>query len=107
MAYPVTVTVERTLKDRNRLTVGFRLILAIPHLILVGALGFSAGGGGSTTSAGGETGLLGVVALFLAIVSWFTIVFAGNHIAGIRQFTAFFLRWRTRALAYLMLLVDP
>jgi hypothetical protein len=47
------------------------------------------------------------VAAFLAIISWFTLVFAGVHIIGIRQFTQFYLRWRVRALAYLMLLVDP
>jgi hypothetical protein len=50
--------------------------------------------------------LLGAVAAFLAIVSWFTIVIAGTHIVGIRQFTAFYLRWRVRATAYLMLLED-
>jgi hypothetical protein len=47
------------------------------------------------------------VAAFLAIVSWFTLVFAGTHIIGIRQFTAFYLRWRVRAVSYLMLLEDP
>jgi hypothetical protein len=40
-------------------------------------------------------------------VSWFTIVFTGNHGPGIRDFTRFYLRWRVRALAYLMLLEDP
>ena len=50
--------------------------------------------------------MLGVVAIFLAIVSWFTIVFAGRHVIGIRQFTSFYLRWRVRALAYFMLLED-
>src|SRR6185436_11143827 len=50
--------------------------------------------------------LLGAVAIFLAIVSWFTIVIAGQHIIGIRQFTLFYLRWRVRAIAYLMLLED-
>ena len=30
----------------------------------------------------------------------------GTHIAGIRGFTSFYLRWRVRALAYLMLLED-
>jgi Domain of unknown function (DUF4389) len=39
-------------------------------------------------------------------VSWFTIVFTGTHINGIRQLTAFYLRWRVRALAYLTLLED-
>ena len=58
-------------------------------------------------SAGAEGGLLGAVVLILAIVSWFTILASGRHIAEIRQFTSFYMRWRTRALAYLMLLADP
>lgn len=109
MPYPVTVSIERALTNRNRLTTAFRLILAIPHLFLVGGIGFSFAYDAdhtSLTSLGGETGLLGAVAGVLAIVSWFTIVFAGNHIAGIRQFTRFYLRWRVRALAYVMLLED-
>jgi len=107
--YPVTVTVEPSLTARNRLTVGFRLILAIPHIILVGGLGigFSAARGSDGLAYGSEAGLLGAVAWFLAIVSWFTIVITGQHIIGIRQFTEFYLRWRVRALAYLMLLEDP
>jgi hypothetical protein len=108
MPYPVSVTLEPSLTNRNRLTTAFRLILAIPHLILVGGLGLGAAsqGGDSRTTVGSEGGLLGAVAIFLAIVSWFTIVFAGTHIIGIRQFTAFYLRWRIRALAYFMLLED-
>ena len=108
MSYPVSVNVEPSLTNRNRLTTAFRLILAIPHLILVGGvgMGFAVRGDGTRT-AGSEAGLLGAVATFLAIVSWFTIVFTGTHITGIRQFTAFYLRWRVRALAYLMLLEDP
>ena len=108
MAYPVSVTVERAIANRNRLTTAFRLILAIPHLILVGGVGIGiASHRDSGTTIGGEGGLLGAVAFFLAIVSWFTIVIGGTHIAGIRQFTAFYLRWRVRALAYFMLLLDP
>src|SRR5215471_9831242 len=108
MSYPVSVTVEPHLEGRNRLTTAFRLILAIPHLILVGGVGIGiASHRDSGTTIGGEGGLLGAVAFFLAIVSWFTIVIGGTHIAGIRQFTAFYLRWRVRALAYFMLLLDP
>jgi hypothetical protein len=106
--YPVTVTVERAIHDRNRLTTAFRIILAIPHIFLVGGIGLGAAfsESGWSLSSGGETGLLGAVAVFLSIVSWFTIVFAGLHIAGIRQYTHFYLRWRVRALSYLMLLQD-
>ncbi|MDH4066433.1 MAG: DUF4389 domain-containing protein, partial [Acidobacteriota bacterium] len=108
MSYPVSVDVEPRLSNRNRLTTAFRLILAIPHLILVGGVGLggAASNGDARSTAGSEEGLLGAVAIFLAVVSWFTIVFTGRHIVGIRQFTAFYLRWRVRALAYLMLLED-
>ncbi len=92
--YPVSVTIQPALESRNRLTTAFRLILAIPHLILVG------------DSGSGEGGLLGAVAVLLAIISWFTILFGGTHIAGIRQFSSFYLRWRVRAVAYVMLLTD-
>lgn len=108
MPYPVSVHVEPSLGNRNRLTTAFRLILAIPHMILVGGMGLGlASGGDGKTTAGGEGGLLGAVAIFLAIVSWFTIVFTGNHIAEIRQFSAFYLRWRVRAISYMALLEDP
>jgi hypothetical protein len=82
--YPVTLTVEPATTARNRLTTAFRLILAIPHIFLVGGVGFSA----SRNAGGGNTS------------------FGGEHITGIRQFTQFFLRWKVRALAYMMLFVD-
>ena len=107
MPFPVYVGAEPAYVQRNRLTTFFRLLLAIPHLILVGGVGFAFGSSADNRSASGEGGLLGAVAVFLAIVSWFTLVFAGTHIIGIRQFTAFYLRWRVRAVSYVMLLEDP
>ena len=86
-AYPVVIDVEPQPAGRNRLTVAFRLILAIPHVILVGAPGFALGihnetvaaeGGPHSTSVGGN-GLLGVVAFVGAVFSWFAIVFTGRH----------------------------
>jgi len=109
MSYPVSVSVEPAITNRNRLTTFFRLILAIPHIILVGGVGLgvvSSQNDSSTTSGIGEGGLLGAVAGFLAIISWFTIVVAGKHIVGIRQFCSFYLRWKTRVGAYFMLLED-
>jgi hypothetical protein len=109
MPYSVTVSIAPALAHRNRLTTAFRLILAIPHIFLVGGIGLSYvydPGHGDTTSWGGETGLLGAVAGLLAVVSWFMIVFTGKQSGSIRQFTQFYLRWRVRALAYLMLLED-
>jgi hypothetical protein len=99
MPYPVSVGVEPQIEHRNRLTVAFRLILAIPHAILVGPI--------NGYVRAGTTGLLGAVAYFLAIVNWFAILFTGDEIPTIREFALFYLRWRTRALAYAALFVDP
>jgi Domain of unknown function (DUF4389) len=109
MSYPVSVSVEPLLTERNRLTTAFRLILAIPHLIIVGGVGAGYvyhSGRNDAMSLTGETGVLGTFAFLLAIVSWFTIVIGNDHITGIRQYTRFYLRWRVRALSYLMLLQD-
>jgi len=95
MAYPVDITIEPAIKGRDRLTTFFRIILAIPHLILVGGAGIGAQGG-----------LFGMVAGFLAFVNWIVIVLTGDEVGGIRQFMLMFMRWRTRALAYLMLFRD-
>ena len=109
MRYPVSITVDPQLAGRNRLTTAFRIFLAIPHLILVGGVGLGlavTSSGRDRTSLGGETGVLGGVAWILAIVSWVTIVIGGEHINAIRRFSRFYLRWRVRAIAYLMLLED-
>lgn len=109
MAYPVSIAVEPQPVERNRLTTAFRLILAIPHLLLVGGVGIGFAANNRRPDAisfGGETGLLGSIALLLAVVSWFTIVIASEHYTPIRRYTHFYLRWRVRALAYLMLLAD-
>ena len=41
MAYPVAITVQPLLAPRDKMTTAFRLVLAIPHLFLVGGIGFS------------------------------------------------------------------
>lgn len=107
MAYPVSVSVAPPSSPRNRLTTAFRAILAIPHIILVGGAGATiAFSEDQQRSSSAEGGLLGAVAFVLVVVSWFTIVFGGLHIDGLRRFTAFYLRWRARALAYMVLLED-
>jgi hypothetical protein len=108
VAYPVSLTVVPDLGNRSRLTTAFRLILALPHIILVG---ISAGalwsaGSRSIFSVGGSTGILGAIITVLAVVSWFTIVLSGQHVQGIREITLLVLRWRARVIAYVMLLAD-
>lgn len=110
--HPVSLRIEPALERRNRLTTAFRLILAIPHLILVGgplsvALvwgGSDAGERSSDSGAGG--GLIGLVAAVCAIMSWFAIIFTGRHPPGLWKICAFYLRWRVRAAAYTALLRD-
>src|SRR3990170_62287 len=101
--YPVVFDVEPQLVDRNRVTVGFRLILAIPHLLLVGApggAGFAAGiGTGGIASLSGN-GVLGTAAFVMAVISWFAIVFTGKHPRGLWDFAQLYMRWRTRAVAH-------
>lgn len=113
--YPVGITIEPDYENRNRLTTFFRLILAIPHLILVGGgtAGFSLGGASLlgfgdewNASFGSGTGVLGLVAFVTAIVAWFAILFGSRHPRGIWDFCHLYLRWRVRALAYIALFRD-
>jgi hypothetical protein len=97
--YPVVVTVTPPTGSRNRLTTALLPILAIPHSILAGPVYWSSRSGG--------VGLLGAAAYVMAIVSWFTLLVSGEQPKGIRDFSLFYLRWRTRALAYMALFVDP
>jgi hypothetical protein len=104
------VDVEPALGPRNRLTSAFRIILAIPHLILVGGpmaatLSWSSSSE-ARAGAGGGGGLLGVVAMVCAVMSWFAILFSGRHPQGLWDLEAYYLRWRVRAVAYTALLRD-
>ena len=71
---------------RNRLTVGFRLVLAIPQMIVVAIL--SVGWAVST------------------IICWVSIVVTGSMPASLSRFGVGVLRWSTRVEAYLLLLHD-
>ena len=108
----VDVDVTPALAQRNRLTCAFRLILAIPHILLVGGpiafVGSYMWGTEDRTRVewGAGTGVLGAVATVIAIIAWFAIVFGGRFPEGLWNLTAFYLRWRVRAVAYLTLLRD-
>jgi hypothetical protein len=113
--YPVDYQVEPQLTDRNRVTTLFRLILAIPQLIIAGggpnlgyafsafvALAFLRRGGAYSS---GESGLVGV-ATTMAVVSWFAIMFWHRHPRGLWQFGSFALRWQARVTGYVAMLRD-
>lgn len=112
VAYPVDVHVVPALEARNRLTTAFRLILAIPHLLLVGgpaAAIFSwvwTSDSGSAPNIGAGGGVLGAVAAIAALIAWVAIIFTGKHPEGLWNLTSFYLRWRVRSVAYVALLHD-
>jgi hypothetical protein len=84
--HPVRIVVNDDLQ-RTRLTVFFRLILAIPHFLWVT--------------------LWGVIAILAAIVNWFATLFTGRSPDGLQTFLATFLRYATHVRAYALLVADP
>jgi hypothetical protein len=85
-AYPATLDVAPVSAERDRLTVAFRMLLAVPHLIVIWALGIA---WACTT-----------------IVAWFAILFTGDYPESLYGFGVGVLRWSTRVEAYVLLLHD-
>ncbi len=110
-SYPVDVLVVPAVHERNRLTTAFRPILALPHLVLVGGPIVSGlawrwtGEHGSITGVGAG-GVLGAAAVVGSVIAWFAILFTGRYPPGLWSLAALYLRWRVRAVAYMMLLRD-
>jgi hypothetical protein len=84
--HPIGLIVTDDLQ-RNRLTVFFRLLLAIPHFLWVL--------------------LWGIPAQLAVVVAWFAAVFTGRVPDGLHNFIASWLRYSTRVTAYVFLLADP
>jgi Domain of unknown function (DUF4389) len=84
--HPIRLRVDDDLM-RSRLTVFFRLLLAIPHFIVVA--------------------LWGVVVVFAAIVNWFVTLVSGRSPDGLHGFLAAYLRYATHVFGYALLLADP
>jgi hypothetical protein len=82
----IRVDVRPELEDRNRLTVAFRIILAIPQLIVLG--------------------LLGIAAFVVYIIAFFAVLFTGKWPEGLRAFNLNVIRYQLRVEAYLFLLTD-
>jgi len=86
-AYPASLTLNIPDRfSRDRVTVAFRLLLALPHIIAVV--------------------LLGTAWLLTTLVAWFSILFTGHYPAPLYDFGVGVLRWSTRVEAYLLLLHD-
>src|SRR5439155_18310338 len=84
--YPTSCEVVDPAGPRDRVSVGFRLILAIPHFV---ALFF-------ITLAWAMT----------AFIAWLLILVTGEYPKGLYDFGVGALRWHIRVEAYLLLLVD-
>jgi len=102
--YPVDIEIEPP-AQQNRWTVGFRLVLALPALLIVTALG----GSGSvldllseSSESPGFFGALVVAGLF----GWFYAMARGRMPRGLRDLAAYALSYGARAWAYLLLLTD-
>ena len=84
--HPIRLRVTDDLR-RTRLTVFFRLLLAVPLLVW--------------------QALIGVAAALAAIGNWFATLIAGRSPDGVHSFLAGFLRYTTHVTAYVWLIADP
>jgi hypothetical protein len=84
--HPVRLVVRDDLR-RTRLTVFFRLLLAIPHFFW--------------------QALLAIVAILAVIANWFATLFTGRSPDGLHSFLAGYLRYATHVSAYVFLIADP
>jgi hypothetical protein len=73
------------LVDRNRVSVGFRIILILPHLALA---------------------VLGIASAAVMLVAFFVVLFTGRWPEGIRAFVLNLYRWSLRVQTYFLLLTD-
>jgi hypothetical protein len=74
-------------EERNRLTVGFRFILAIPHLIVAY--------------------VWRELAQIVGVIQWFIIVFTGKRNEGLWNLQQSWFGYYSRVLGYMSLLYDP
>ncbi|HEX6490431.1 MAG TPA: DUF4389 domain-containing protein [Gaiellaceae bacterium] len=84
--HPIRLVVTDDLR-RNRLTVFFRLLLALPHFVWVA--------------------VWGIVAALAGIANWFATLVSGRSPEGLHRFLATYLRYQTHVWAYTLLLADP
>ena len=82
----IRVDVQSELENRNRLTVGFRLILVLPQLVVLF--------------------VLWIAATIVFIIGFFAVLFTGKWPVGLRQFAINVIQYQLRVESYLFLVVD-
>lgn len=85
--HPVGLTRRPDDGSRSRLTVFFRLLLALPHLVWLF--------------------LWGIAVFFVAIVNWFATLISGRSPAALHRFLAAYVRYETHVLAFLLIVANP
>lgn len=84
--HPMQLVVTDDL-ERNRLTVLFRLLLAIPHFVLAA--------------------LWGIAVFFAIVVAWLAALVTGRVPDGLHGFIAAFVRYQTHVNAYFAIAANP
>lgn len=84
--YPIRLNVDPQLSGRNRLTVFFRIIMLIPHVIVLA--------------------LLGIVAYVCVVIMWIVALITGTAPAGLHDFVANVMKWGARVQGYGLLMTD-
>jgi hypothetical protein len=82
----VRVDVRPELTDRNRATAFFRIILVIPHFLVLA--------------------VLFIASFVVTVIAFFAVLFTGRWPAGMRDFVVNVWRWGLRVNTYFLLLTD-
>jgi hypothetical protein len=114
-SYPIDLQIDPP-QRQSRWKTGFRLVLALPALILAGVLigGGPGGGGGRSSKEDGAAyelgasfgGIIGGVAGAAAFLGWFVCLARAQMPAGFRDLVAWTLRYAAQAYGYLFLLTE-
>ena len=84
--YPVDATFKSVTEDRERLSVAFRVLLVIPHAVVLF--------------------FVFIAWLITAVIGWLAILFTGTYPEGLWRFGEAVQRWSLRVEAYALLLHD-
>lgn len=106
-SYPVEVEVPPGGRQ-SRWSIGFRLFLALPALLLASSLvGFGRGGGGNSAASDPTTTAFtigGGIAATAAVLGWWASMVRGRMPQGLRDLTVWALGYAAQTYAYLFLL---
>jgi Domain of unknown function (DUF4389) len=99
-SYAIDIDIDPP-ERQNRWITGFRLVLALPAILLADAmLGFGSTSSGATVTFSG--GILATV----AFLGWFVCIVRGRMASGLRDLAAYAIGYSAQVLGYVFLLTD-